>query len=52
MERVGLAWDVQGVPERIYREAEGANPVNPVNQADPVNQVDPFLAVTPPAEPS
>jgi stearoyl-CoA desaturase (delta-9 desaturase) len=22
MEKVGLAWDVQGVPERIYREAE------------------------------
>src|SRR5262245_22111844 len=21
MEKVGLAWDVQGVPERIYREA-------------------------------
>lgn len=27
MEKLGLAWDVQGVPERIYREAEEGRPM-------------------------
>jgi stearoyl-CoA desaturase (delta-9 desaturase) len=47
MEKVGLAWDVQGVPERIYREArERENPVNQVNPMNPVNQVHPVDRVS------
>jgi stearoyl-CoA desaturase (Delta-9 desaturase) len=41
MEKIGLAWDVQGVPERIYREAsESANAVDPVESIDSVEPVD------------
>ena len=47
MEKVGLAWDVQGVPERIYREArEGARQVNPVDPGDSSDLAEPVDSVT------
>ena len=47
MEKVGLAWDVQGVPERIYREArEGARQVSPVDSGDSSDLAEPVDSVT------
>jgi stearoyl-CoA desaturase (delta-9 desaturase) len=43
MEKVGLAWDVQGVPERIYREARESatqGQVSPVDSVDPIEPAD------------
>ena len=43
MEKVGLAWDVQGVPERIYREARESakqGQANPVDSVDPMEPAD------------
>ena len=37
MEKLGLAWDVQSVPERVYKEAE--NQVDRVEQVEQVDQV-------------
>jgi stearoyl-CoA desaturase (delta-9 desaturase) len=42
MRWLGLAWDVQGVPARIYREAKGKQPV-PVEETFPAGQPEPVL---------